>query len=89
MDSRPLQFIVLAVAGWLHRHQAAQLAYLREENRVLKEHLGTRSIALTDTQRRLLAAKARVLGRRALLELATLVTPDTLMRWYRRLIARK
>jgi transposase len=42
-----------------------------------------------DGQRRRLAAKAKAIGRRGLFEIGTLVTPDTLLRWYRRLIAKK
>jgi putative transposase len=43
----------------------------------------------TDSQRRRLAAKAKLIGRRGLLEISTLVTPDTLLRWYRTLITKK
>ena len=59
--------------------------YLREENRVLKEHLGGHRIRFTDVERRRLARKAYALGRKALNELETLVTPDTLLRWHRQL----
>jgi len=85
----PLQLLLLTVSGWVHRHQQDVIAYLVEENRVLKEQLGRRKLRLTDDQRRRLAAKAKRLGRRALDAVATLVTPDTLMRWHRRLIAKK
>ena len=44
---------------------------------------------LTDDQRRLLAVKGKVLGRKALSELTTIVTPDTILRWHRQLVARK
>ena len=71
----------------MHRHQQDVIAYLVEENRVLKEQLRGRKLRLTDDQRRRLAVKAKCLGRRALDAVATLVTPDTLMRWHRRLIA--
>ena len=76
----PLQLLLLTVSGWVHRHQQDVIAYLVEENRVLKEQLGGRKLRLTDDQRRRLAAKARLLGRRALDAVATLVTPDT-RRW--------
>ena len=61
----PLQLLLLTVSGWVHRHQQDVIAYLVEENRVLKEQLGGRKLRLTDDQRRRLAAKARLLGRRA------------------------
>src|SRR5262245_30413743 len=65
------------------------LAYLIEENRVLRRQLGRRRLRLTDDDRRRLAAHAYQLGRRALRQVATIVTPDTLLRWHRQLIARK
>ena len=73
----------------MHRHQQDVIAYLVEENRVLKEQLRGRKLRLTDDQRRRLAVKAKCLGRRALDAVAILVTPDTLRRWHRRLIAWK
>lgn len=48
-----------------------------------------RRVRLTDEQRRRLAAKAKLLGRRTLNQVASIVTPDTLMRWHRSLIAAK
>ena len=54
----PLQLLLLTVSGWVHRHQQDVIAYLVEENRVLKEQLGGRTLRLTDDQRRRLAAKA-------------------------------
>jgi len=65
------------------------IVYLVEENRVLKEQLKGRKLRLTDDQRRRLAAKAKRLGWLALTRVATIVTPDTLMRWHRQLIALK
>jgi putative transposase len=63
--------------------------YLIEENRVLKEWLGEQRLRFTDEQRMRLALKAKLLGRRGLDELETLVTPDTLLAWHRKLIAKK
>jgi putative transposase len=77
------------LAGWMQRHQQRVITYLIEENRVLKAHLGGRRLRLTDTDRCRLAALAYPLGRTRLQEVATLVTPDTLLRWYRQLMARK
>src|ERR687886_987817 len=84
-----LQVLIAMVAGWIQRHQQQVIAYLHEENRVLKAQLGSQRLRLTDTERRCLAALAFPLGRKRLKELATLATPDTLMRWYHRLIAQK
>jgi transposase InsO family protein len=84
-----LHVLIAMVAGWLQRHQQQVITYLIEENRVLKAHLGGRRLRLTDMERRRLAALAHPLGRKRLKEIATLVTPDTLLRWYKRLIAEK
>ena len=56
---------------------------------MLREQLGERRIRFTKDQRRRLAAKAKALGREGLNEIFDLVTPDTLSRWYRKLIAKK
>ena len=84
-----LYFLVLALTGWVTRHQEDRIDSLREENRVLREHLGPRPLRLTDAQCRRLAVRGQTLGRRILSQLAGLVTPDTIRRWYRRLIAQQ
>jgi putative transposase len=84
-----LHVLIAMVAGWLQRHQQQVITYLLEENRLLKAQLGGRRLRLTDTERRRLATLAHPLGRQRLTAVATLVTPDTLLRWYRRLIAQK
>jgi transposase InsO family protein len=81
--------LLLTVTNWLDRREREMLAYLIEENRVLRQQLGGRRLRLTEDDRRKLAARAYRLGRHALREVATIVTPDTLLRWHRRLIARK
>ena len=73
----------------MNQRQLQAIDYLREENRVLREQLGDRRLRLTDDQRRRLAAKAKGLGRKILSEMATIVTPETLLAWHRRLIAEK
>ena len=88
-DFFPLQLLLATFAGWVNRRQAQAIEYLVEENRVLKEQLRGRRLRLTDDQRRRLAAKGKALGRRLLAKIATIVTPDTIMRWHRRLIAAK
>ena len=88
-DTFPFRLLLLTVSGWVNRHQHDVIAYLVEENRVLKEQMRGRALRLNDDQRRRLAAKAKLLGRQALNAVATIVTPDTLMRWHHRLIALK
>ncbi len=85
----PLQLLLATFAGWLNRHQAQVIEYLALENRVLKEQLGDRRLRLTDVQRCRLAAKGKVRGRQLLASVVTIVTPDTILRWHRRLIAAK
>ena len=63
MSTLPLQFLILTVAGWVNRGQQDVIEYLREENRILREHVGNRRLRFTDAQRRRLARKARRLNR--------------------------
>ncbi len=74
-----LQLLLATFAGWANHRQAQVIDYLVEENRVLKEQLGGKRLRLTDHQRRRLAAKGKVLGRRLLPKVATIVTPDTIL----------
>ena len=85
----PFRFVLIAVAGWMNQRELQIIDYLREENRVLREQLGRRRVRLNDDQRRRLAAKAKGLGRKLLREVATIVTPETLLAWHRKLIAQK
>ena len=82
----PLLFLVLG--GWVNRRQQDAIAYLRTENRILREKLGKKRILLSDDQRRRLAIKGKILGRKMLDELAGIVTPETILRWHRELVAR-
>jgi transposase InsO family protein len=85
----PFRFLLIAVSGWMNQRQLDVIDYLREENHVLREQLGGRRLRLNDDQRRRLAAKAKGLGRKLLAEVATIVTPETLLAWHRKLIAQK
>src|ERR1700676_4191860 len=60
----------------MSRHQQAVIEYLQEENRILLEQLGGKPKRFTDAQRIRLARKAKLVGRRRLGKLATLVTPE-------------
>lgn len=85
----PWHILVAAMAGWITRQQDAAIEYLREENRVLKQQLGRKRLKLTDDQRRRLAVLGKALDRGALRDIASLVTPDTIVRWHRQLVAEK
>jgi putative transposase len=89
IDVSAFQMLLLTVTSWLDQREREVLAYLIEENRVLRRQLGGRRLRLTDDDRRTLAARAYWVGRQALREVATIVTPDRLFRWHRQLIARK
>jgi hypothetical protein len=62
--SHPLQFVLVALAGWINQQQRDVIDYLQEENRILREQIGARRLRFTDDGRRRLAVKARTLGRR-------------------------
>jgi putative transposase len=69
-------------------NQQAVLEYLREQVRVLKEQLGRRP-RFSDDQCRRLAVKGKSVSKKNLLRFAGIVTPDTLLAWHRRLVAKK
>src|SRR4051812_12204170 len=85
----PFRFLLIAVSGWMNQQQRQVIDYLREENQILREQLGDRRLRFNDAQRRRWAARAKGLGRKFLAEFATLVTPETLLAWHRKLIAQK
>jgi hypothetical protein len=66
--------------GWLDRREREAIAYLIEENRLLRRQLGECRLRLTDDNRGCLAARAYRLGRATSREIATIATPDTLLR---------
>ena len=75
----PQLFLLSCLAGWLNREQQRVLEYLREENRVLREQLGSRLPRLNDDQRRRLAVRGKLIGRKLLGDFASIVTPDTIL----------
>lgn len=83
------RILLLMLAGWIEREQTAVIDYLKEENRVLHQQLAGKRLKLSDTDRQRLATRAYRLGKRKLEEIATIVTPRTLLRWYQRLMAKK
>jgi len=85
----PWQFMLVAIAGWMNRQQQDAIAYLKVENRILREKLGHKRILLNVSQKRRLATAAVRLPRDMLREVGTLFSPDTLLKWHRWLVARK
>src|SRR5438270_2762901 len=88
MEGAALRFMLMAFAGWWSDQRQAAVAYLVEENRILRAQLRGRR-RLTDEDRCRLARAGQRLGRRLLRQVATIVTPDTILRWHRQLIAHK
>jgi hypothetical protein len=84
----PYAFLLICLAGWMNRSQQDVIEYLQEEIRVLKELLGKKP-RYDDHQRRRLAVKGKRLNRKLLDQFASLVTPNTLLGWHRRLVAQR
>ncbi len=82
--STTVHAILTMLAGWIQREQEVVIAYQREEIRALREMLGGKRLRFTDAQRRRLDLKARPLSHAKLRDLGSLVTPDTLTRWFRK-----
>jgi putative transposase len=89
IDGSALQLFLVVLISWLERRERDALSYLTAENRLLRRQLGTRRLRLTDADRRRLARRAVRVGRQQLHEIASIATPDTLLRWHRQLVARK
>ena len=85
----PFQFLAAWIGVWLGRWQQAMIDYLLEENQALREQIGPKRIQLPLARRRRLGELGKKLGRRGLERFATLATPDTILRWYRELVAHK
>ena len=86
---QPLELYLVILASRINRQQQEVIEYLLTENQVLKEQFGTKRILLNDDQRRRLAVKGKILGRKRLEEFGTLFSPDTILRWHRMLVAKK
>ncbi len=86
---KPWQLLFAILCGWVHRRQQEIIEFQNAEIISLMQIQGKKRILLTDDQRRLLAVKGKALGRKTLRELTTIVTPDTILRWHRELVAKK
>jgi len=76
------------ITGSVDRELLLRNEYLVTENRLLRNQLQGR-LRLTDGERRTLAEIGKQLGKRALEEVASIVRPDTILGWHRKLVARK
>ena len=76
------------VTGMVNQRLLMQNEYLAAENRIFRSQLPAR-VRLSDPERSALAAIGKRLGRKALEQVACIAKPDTILGWYRKLIARK
>ena len=76
------------VSGLVNHELLLRNEYLAAENRVLRAHLPSR-LRLSDAERSTLAEIAKRLGRKALRDISRVAKPDTILAWYRRLVAQK
>ena len=60
MNAAQLQVLIVILAGWINRSQQNFIEYLQEENRILRKRRGGTRLLSTDSQRRRLAAKAKL-----------------------------
>src|SRR5215471_126399 len=80
--------ILAYVTGTVDQELLARNEYLAAENRILKVQLNSR-LKLSDAERGVLGEIGHRLGRKVLADVATIARPDTILGWYRRLVARK
>ena len=86
---QPWYVAFVLVSAWVNQRQQQIIEFQNTQIEALLKKLGKKRVLLTDDQRRLLAVKGKALGRRALMEVTTIVTPDTILRWHRQLVAQK
>jgi len=80
--------VLAFVTGLVNQELLLRNEYLTAENRILRAHL-PRRLRLSDAERSTLAEIAKRLGRKALKDMARVAKPDTLLAWYRHLVAEK
>jgi transposase InsO family protein len=85
MDWKPL---LAYITGTVDQELLLRNEYLATENRILRHQIPGR-VRLTDGERTTLAAIGQKLGKQALKEVATIVKPDTILGWHRKLVAQK
>src|SRR6266481_511272 len=88
MKNRELARLLAYVTGLVNQELLLKNEYLAAENCILRAQLPKR-LRLTDPQRSTLTEIGKRLGRKALEHVACVAKPDTILGWYRRLIAQK
>jgi len=86
---QPWHILLAVLCGMVNQRQQQIIEFQNAQIETLLKKLGKKRLLLDDNQRRLLAVKARSIRRKALLELTTIFTPDTILRWHRELVAKK
>jgi hypothetical protein len=88
MQNNSCARLLAYVTGLVNQRLLLQCEYLVAENRILRAHLPSK-VRLSDSERRTLADVGKRLGRKLLSEVACVAKPETILGWYRRLVARK
>ena len=82
------QHLLAFITGTVDQALLLRNEYLVTENRLLRNQI-TGRVRLSDGERKTLADIGQKLGKKALQEVATIVKPDTILSWHRRLVAQK
>jgi len=86
---QPWQILMVWLCGFVNERQQQIIEFQNAQIQVLLKQLGKKRLLLSGDQRRVLAVNAQAIGRKALLQLTTIFTPDTILRWHRELVAQK
>src|SRR5262252_7686573 len=88
MQNKSWARLLAYVTGLINQRLLLQCEYLIAENRILRSHVSGR-LRLSDSERSTLAEIGKRLGRKALAQVACVAKPDTILAWYRKLVAKK
>jgi len=86
---QPCHSLLAILIGWVNERQQWIIEFQNDQIEASLKEIGKKRLLLTDDQRRVLAVKGYALSRKALSEPTTIVTPDTIFRWHRELVAKK
>ena len=86
---QPWHILLACLCGLVNQRQQQIIEFQNAQIDTLLKQLGKKRLLLDDDQRRILAMKAHTIGRKTLLEITTIFTPDTILRWHRELVAKK